>query len=102
LRAARALLRIEQADLVERSGVSVATIKRFEAMDGPIKARTDTLELLRAALEALGVIFIPKNGDDVGVRLRKPAAVYVEPTGASKPAVGAKTGAPKKTRPQRS
>lgn len=37
LRAARALLRTEQADLAECSGVSVATIKRFEAMDGPIK-----------------------------------------------------------------
>jgi transcriptional regulator with XRE-family HTH domain len=72
LRAARALLRIEQLDLATRSGVSLATIKRFESMDGPIKARTKTVELLRAALDALGVIFIPKNGDDVGVRLRKP------------------------------
>jgi transcriptional regulator with XRE-family HTH domain len=102
LRAARALLRIEQADLAKRSGVSVATIKRFEAMDGPIKARTETVELLRDALDALGVIFIPKNGDDVGVRLRKPAAVYVEPASASKPAAGAKTSVPKKARPRRS
>jgi transcriptional regulator with XRE-family HTH domain len=98
LRAARALLRIEQADLAERSGVSVATIKRFEAMDGPIQARTDTLELLRAALDGLGVIFIPKNGDDVGVRLRKSAASRAEP---STPA--ADNRAPlKKMRPRRS
>jgi transcriptional regulator with XRE-family HTH domain len=100
LRAARALLRIEQADLAERSGVSVATIKRFEAMDGPIKARTETVELLRAALDALGVILIPKNGDDVGVRLRKPAAVPAEHP--SKPIAGKPVVPPKKTRPRRS
>jgi transcriptional regulator with XRE-family HTH domain len=102
LRAARALLRIEQADLAQRSGVSVATIKRFEAMDGPIKARTETVELLRAALDALGVIFIPKNGDDVGVRLRKTATVQNEPARASKPAPATRPAAAKKTRPRRS
>jgi transcriptional regulator with XRE-family HTH domain len=100
LRAARALLRIEQADLAQRSGVSVATIKRFEAMDGPIKARTETLELLRAALDALGVIFIPKNGDDVGVRLRKPAAASA--AHPSKPVASKPVVPPKKTRPRRS
>jgi transcriptional regulator with XRE-family HTH domain len=100
LRAARALLRIEQADLAQRSGVSVATIKRFEAMDGPIKARTETVELLRVALDALGVIFIPKNGDDVGVRLRK--TVQDEPARASKPAPATQPAAAKKTRPRRS
>jgi transcriptional regulator with XRE-family HTH domain len=99
LRAARALLRIEQADLAERSGVSVATIKRFEAMDGPIKARTETVELLRSALDALGVILIPKNGDDVGVRLRKPAAATAEHP--SKPAAVKPTTPPKKTRRKR-
>lgn len=71
LRAARALLRIEQAELAVQSGVSLASIKRFEAMDGLIKGRTETLESLLAALGALGVIFIPSNGEDVGVRLRK-------------------------------
>jgi transcriptional regulator with XRE-family HTH domain len=99
LRAARALLRIEQLDLAKRSGVSLATIKRFESMDGPIKARTETVELLCAALDALGVIFIPKNGDDVGVRLRKRAAAS---TDASKPAAGTKTSPRKKTRQRRS
>jgi transcriptional regulator with XRE-family HTH domain len=96
LRAARALLRIEQADLAERSGVSLATIKRFEAMDGPIKARTETVALLWAALDALGVIFIPRNGDDVGVRLRKRNASAGQPARAPKPVSAAKPVSPKK------
>jgi transcriptional regulator with XRE-family HTH domain len=99
LRAARALLRIEQTDLAERSGVSLATIKRFEAMDGPIKARTETVALLCAALDALGVIFIPKNGDDVGVRLRKrTTGATAKSAGASKPVPTANLL--KKTRPR--
>ena len=71
LRAARALLRLEQADLADRSAVSVPTIKRFEAMDGPIQARTDTVMKIRRALEEAGVQFIPENGGGSGVRLAK-------------------------------
>lgn len=70
LKAARSLIGMEQAELAERSGVSVATIKRFEAMSGPIDARTSTLSKLRTALEASGVAFVDQNGMGPGVRLR--------------------------------
>jgi hypothetical protein len=33
----------------------------------------ETLDMIRAALEAAGVIFIDENGEGPGVRLKKPA-----------------------------
>lgn len=74
LRAARALLEWSQDRLAEVSGVSVPTIKRLEPGDGPITGRYDTIDKLRRALEAAGVIFVQENGDGSGVRLRKTGA----------------------------
>ena len=71
LRAARAMLKVEQGELSELSGVSVETIKRLERMDGLLAANTKTLDALRRALEADGVIFIPENGGLAGTRLRR-------------------------------
>ena len=59
IRAARAALRWEQRDLAERSGVSLPSIKRLEAMQGPLLAvRVGTLDALRKAFEAAGVSFL--------------------------------------------
>ena len=71
LRAARAMLKVEQGELAEASGVSIETIKRLERMDGLLSANTRTLDALRRALEADGVIFIPENGGLAGIRLRR-------------------------------
>lgn len=71
VRAARALLRIEQKDLAEASKVSLASIKRLETQPGPLAAQPRTLAAIRAALESAGVIFVDKNGEGPGVRLRK-------------------------------
>ena len=71
VRAARALLRIEQTDLAERSGVSLPTIKRLEAKPGRLSAYGLTVSAIRRALEEAGVIFVEENGDGAGVRLRK-------------------------------
>ena len=68
IKAARALLAWSQEDLAERSGVSVPTIKRLEALEGPIGGRTDTADKIAAALEAGGVEFT--NGGQQGVRMR--------------------------------
>ena len=73
LRGARAVLRMEQGELAERSGVSLASIKRFEAMEGPIEARTATVDRLTKALVQAGVEFIAENGGGPGVRLRQAA-----------------------------
>ena len=43
LRAARALLGIDQRRLADLSGLSVPTIQRMEASDGVVRATVDTL-----------------------------------------------------------
>lgn len=70
VRAARALLRWEQKDLAEASGVSLPSVKRLEQKPGPLAAQGRTISDLRRALEQAGVQFIPENGGGAGVRMR--------------------------------
>jgi predicted transcriptional regulator len=76
LRAARALLGIDQKTLAERSGVSLATIQRMEASDGVVRGVIDTLTKVVAALEGCGIELIGENAQSLaggrGVRLRLP------------------------------
>lgn len=70
LRAARALLGITQAELAERSGVSLPTIKRLETESGPLFIRRATREALEKALVEAGIDFIEDSGlYHSGVRL---------------------------------
>ena len=71
IRAARAMLRMEQREVSEAAGVSLPTIKRLEKGQGLLKANVSTVEALRRAFEAAGVQFIPENGGGVGVRLKE-------------------------------
>jgi transcriptional regulator with XRE-family HTH domain len=71
LRAARALARMEQTDLATRAGVSLGTVKRLEAVVGPVSANVMTVDTIVRTLEAAGVEFIAENGGGAGVRLRK-------------------------------
>ena len=71
LRAARSMVGLTQAELAEKSGVSLPTIKRLEIGSGQLGVRLDTLQKLQRALEAAGVVFIAENGGGAGVRLRK-------------------------------
>jgi transcriptional regulator with XRE-family HTH domain len=76
LRAARALLGIEQRRLAELSGLSVPTIQRMEASDGVIRGNVDSLMKLIGALDAAGVELIaegaasPAGGRGVRMSLR--------------------------------
>jgi transcriptional regulator with XRE-family HTH domain len=74
LRAARAILRLEQRALSEASKVSLATIKRLEATRGELIANRPTIAALQNALESAGVVFIAENGGGPGVRLRDPVS----------------------------
>ena len=65
---ARAALGLGVRDLAGLAGVSPDTVARLERGD-ELKPRT--VEAIRAALEAAGVIFIDENGEGPGVRLRK-------------------------------
>lgn len=73
IKAARALLAWSQGDLAEAAGVSIPTVKRLEALDGPLGGRSDTIAKIVAALEHAGIEFIDENGGGEGVRLRKGA-----------------------------
>lgn len=68
-RAARALLNWSQGQLADAAKVARATLAEFEK--GKRTPYPRTLEDIRCALEAAGVIFIAENGDGPGVRLRK-------------------------------
>ncbi len=58
LRAARALLGIDQRKLAELSNLSVPTIQRMEASESVIRGNVDSLMKLIAGLEKAGVELI--------------------------------------------
>ena len=70
LRAARALVRWRADDLAAKANIGVATIRRAEALDGPVSMTAANVDAIRRALEAAGVVFIPENGGGPGVRLK--------------------------------
>ena len=82
LRAARALLGIDQRELAERAGLSVPTIQRMEASDGVIRGNVDSLMKLITALDQAGIELIGEGavsqGGGRGVRL-KAAATAQDP-----------------------
>jgi transcriptional regulator with XRE-family HTH domain len=75
MRAARALLGLDQKDLAERSSLSVPTIQRMEASDGVVRSNVDSLMKLIHALEAAGIELIADNAPSTsggrGVRLKQ-------------------------------
>jgi transcriptional regulator with XRE-family HTH domain len=77
LRAARALLGIDQRQLAELSGLSVPTIQRMEASDGVIRGNVDSLMKLIAGLESARIELIGEGAASQaggrGVRLQTQA-----------------------------
>lgn len=75
LKAARALLGIDQRKLAELTDLSLPTIQRMEASDGTIRGNVDSLVKLIEALEAAGVEFINDGAASQrggrGVRLKQ-------------------------------
>lgn len=69
--AARTLIGMPQSDLAERSRISIATLRRMEASEGPAAGMANNVAAVQRALEEAGVIFVPENGEGAGVRLRK-------------------------------
>ena len=74
MRAARALLGIDQRQLAELAGLSAPTIQRMEASGGQVRGVVDTLVKVVGALEAAGIELIGDNAPSPaggrGVRLR--------------------------------
>ncbi len=78
LRAARALLGIDQRELADIAGLSVPTIQRMEASEGVIRGNVDSLMKLIGALDSVGIELIsdgassPEGGR--GIRMKKKSA----------------------------
>ncbi|EIZ77285.1 transcriptional regulator, XRE family [Novosphingobium sp. Rr 2-17] len=74
LRAARALLGIDQKELAALAGVSLPTIQRMETSGGQVRGVVDSLVRVISALERAGIELIgdnaPSQGMGRGVRLR--------------------------------
>ncbi|MCC0028863.1 MAG: helix-turn-helix transcriptional regulator [Brucellaceae bacterium] len=68
MRAARALLGIEQKTLAEMAGVSLPTIQRMEASGGTVRGNIDTLTKVVEALDGAGIELLNVGGR--GVRLK--------------------------------
>lgn len=75
MKAARALLGIDQQELARLAGLSIPTIQRMEASDGVVRGNTDSLVKVVDALQSAGIEVIgegvasPDGGR--GVRLKK-------------------------------
>ena len=73
MRAARALLGIDQRELAELSGLSLPTVQRMEASDGVVRGNVDSLMKLVNALTADGIELIGDGATSIaggrGVRL---------------------------------
>jgi transcriptional regulator with XRE-family HTH domain len=65
IRAARALLRLEQDELARLANVSVVTVRRLEGPGGLCKVAPGTVDEVRRALETAGAEFVER-----GVRRR--------------------------------
>jgi len=78
MRAARALLGVDQKTLAELAGLSVPTIQRMEASSGNVRGVVDSLTKVIAALEFAGVELIGEGMTSTavgrGVRLRSAPA----------------------------
>ncbi len=74
LRAARALLGLDQRSLAAMAGLSVPTIQRMEGSEGVIRGNVDSLMKLTAALDQAGISLINEGSVSEsggrGVRLK--------------------------------
>jgi transcriptional regulator with XRE-family HTH domain len=61
LRAARALLGIDQRELADLSGLSLPTIQRMEASESVIRGTVDSLTKVISALDTAGVELISQG-----------------------------------------
>lgn len=79
LRAARALIGMDQRQLAEAAGVSLPTIQRMEGSEGQVRGNVDTLVKVVEALDRAGVELIAdgavSNDGGRGIRLKQKTQV---------------------------
>ena len=78
LRAARALLALDQRALAAACGLSLPTIQRMEASDGVVRGNVESLTKLMEALDRAGIELIGEGAASAsggrGVRLKRMAS----------------------------
>lgn len=83
IRAARALLGMDQRQLAEAAGLSLPTIQRMESSSGNVRGNVDSLVKVVEALERVGVELIAESAVSAeggrGVRLKEKTAVEKTP-----------------------
>jgi len=84
MRAARAMLGIDQRELAGLSGLSLPTIQRMEASDGVVRGNVDSLVKLVEALQDAGIELIAEGTTSSqggrGVRLNAPTTRRAQPS----------------------
>lgn len=76
LKAARALAGLSQADVCDRAGIAIVTLRRLESQSHYSEmVAPQTVERVRAVLEAVGVVFLgPEDiAEGYGVIIRDSA-----------------------------
>ena len=72
VKAARSLLRWNQHELANTSGLAISTIRRMEGRFGLLSGYAENVWKVQRALEEAGIIFIDESDSGgVGVRLKK-------------------------------
>jgi transcriptional regulator with XRE-family HTH domain len=71
IRAARNALAWSLEALAEKSGVSIRTLIRYEAIDGVPPSRGGNLHTIITTLEAAGIEFIGTPDDAPGIRIHR-------------------------------
>lgn len=76
MKAARALLGIDQRQLAEMAGLSLPTIQRMESSEGIVRCNVESMMRVIETLQAAGIELISEGADSIGggrgVRLREP------------------------------
>src|SRR3546814_2911583 len=76
MRAARALLGIDQRELAELAGLSLPTIQRMEASNGQVRGVIDTLVKVIGALESAGIERSEEHTSELPSLMRISSAVF--------------------------
>ena len=70
IRAARALLKWSADDLALAAEVGVATVRRFESVEGVPSGQIRVLDAVKQTLESAGIEFVGTPDDRPGVRFK--------------------------------
>ncbi|MBX3477668.1 MAG: XRE family transcriptional regulator [Brevundimonas sp.] len=70
IRGARGLLNMSVAELSERTGLAINTIRKAEKTNGLPEVTSGNLRLIITTLEQAGILFVPADHLGAGVRLR--------------------------------